>query len=313
MSQPAFARLRWCSRFFGDDVADQVFAPLLADWAHDLRGRSTARSQRVAQVRWLSAFARTVLVMAVTHLVWWRVPRAHSRAVLRTIAACVAGGVALPFLVVVAARWPRTTPFASIMLLVNLATIAGPLALGPGAMRLARADDAAPARRWMLAGLTLCTAVLQLGVVGWGLPALSDLVFAELTCTLGVVRTPGSVPLDHFFRPDAPRYWWTVIALEVAQRLVWVALPAAIAVFAWRLGSQPERRGGRWVAAAWGIPALLLLVPLLVMVRLSPARADGLPMAFARLLPLASLLVMAWRLGSPRLHPASAVAAGEGA
>lgn len=294
----------WSARVFGEDIANRVFSPLVADWQHEADAHVAMRARAVLHARWLAALARTGLVVSARELVCWRVPREYARPVLRIAALVGLGGQGLVFglilvLFLVFERQPLP-PFQSLMLFVQFATITAPLALGPAAARLARLEHQVPERRWMLVSLALAVAFGQLVIVGWGVPLLTDLVLSEVVCLYGYIRPQGAIPLHELFRPmpaDAVVSWWAFHRSDLVRRLLWVALPVAIAVFGWRLGSRSSARRDHRVAVAWAVPALLLLLEWQATIWL-PLRGEyGLRATLVRLVPVVSLLALAWWQG----------------
>lgn len=308
MSSPLIALVRWSARVFGDDAAERVFAPLVADWQHETHARPSGLARQVEHARWIAAFTRSTLAVGATALVRWRVPREQARPVLRTVALVGCGGQGLVFGLTLALflifEGRALPPFRSLMLFVKFATITTPLALGPAAARLARLEHHVPERRWMLVSLALAVAFGQLAVVGWGMPLLTDLVLSEIGCLYGYVRPQRAVPLHEMFRPmaaDAVVSWWAFHRTDLIRRLLWVALPAAIAAFGWRLGSRPMARRDHRVAAAWAVPALLLLLEWMTTLSVPMRGEYSLTATLVRLMPVASLLALAWWLGpAPR-------------
>lgn len=300
----------WCARVLGDQVATGVFAPLVADWQHDVDAHASPGAKALVHARWIAALARTGLVVSTTALVYWRVPREETRPVLRTAVMSGLGGQGLLFgltLALAAVLDGRPMmPFQSLMLFVQFATVMLPLALGPTAARLAAAQGGRPERRWMLGSMALASAFVQLLIVGWGIPAVLNLVYSEMVCTYGLVLPQSGMPLHEMLASspaDAVVSWWVLHGMDLTRRLLWIALPAAISVFAWRLGSRPPTGRDHRLVAAWCVPALLLLVQLMATLWLPLRGGYGLRATLVRLVPVVSLLALAWWLG-----PASAEA-----
>ncbi len=295
----------WSARVFGDDIAIRVFSPLVADWQHEADAHVATRARAVLHARWLAALARTGLVVSARELGCWRVPRSEVRQVMSTAALCGVGGQCLLFgltlmLVVIVDGRPLGA-FETLFLFVQFATVMLPLALGPVAARLAGAGCGVPERRWMLGSLALVTALVQLLIVGWGEPAVLSLVYSAKVCTYGLMRPQSGIPLHEVLRSspaDAVASWWVMHGADLTRRLLWIALPAAISVFAWRLGSRPSARRDHRLVTAWCVPALLLLVQLLATFWLPQRGWYGVRATLVRGIPVGSLLVLAWWLGS---------------
>ena len=296
--------LRWCVWAFGEDITERVFAPLVADWQHDAHAGPSGLARHATHLRWLAAFTHTALAVGARELVHWRVPRSEVRQVLSTAALCGVGGQCLLFgltlmLVVIVDGRPLGA-FETLFLFVQFATVTLPLALGPAAARLAGAGCGAPERRWMLGSLALVTALVQLLIVGWGEPAALSLVYSAKVCTYGLMRPQSGIPLHEVLRSspaDAVASWWVMHGADLTRRLLWIALPAAISVFAWRLGSRPPNRRAHRFMAAWGVPASLLLVQLLATLWLPLRGGYDLRATLVRLVPVVSLLALAWWQG----------------
>jgi hypothetical protein len=60
MMARATTLLRWTARHFGDDVAERVFVPLVADWQRDVTSAERALGRARARVRGGAAFVGCV-------------------------------------------------------------------------------------------------------------------------------------------------------------------------------------------------------------------------------------------------------------
>lgn len=89
------ALVRWSARVFGDDIAARVFAPLVADCAHEIHASPTTRDRAVAHVRWAAAFAHSALRLGAGRLVRGNAPRADALSAGRTLALSCAASVLL--------------------------------------------------------------------------------------------------------------------------------------------------------------------------------------------------------------------------
>lgn len=300
--------LPWCVRVFGDDIAHRIFAPLVADWQREVHAHASARARAFVHARWTTALARTGLVVGVSQLVCWRVPREEARPVLRTVALAALAGTCVLFaalLTLVLERRPSyLTPVFALTLLANVATVAAPLSLGPGAARLAAMSGDRRARRWFLAGLTAGVLTLQTLAVGWIEPAAR-----ALNAPVHPQHVDGEPLGPSIGARSTPR-----LLLEARQgtgswlgspptrrvlvgRLALTLYPIAIALFAWRLGAGARISRAVAVAVVWLLPAGLLLAPSWLVFSYRVGGDYGTPAALLQFLPTALLLAMAWWLG----------------
>ena len=290
----------WCARVFGDDTAERVFAPLIADWAHEVNAHASATARALAHARWGAAFALSATRIGATQLVRWRTSRGDAHAAGRTLAASVAlGALMILSPVVWSLRGSRElTPAVLALLLAKACAIALPLALGTVAVSTRRRGAV---RRSTLLGLTAVAVVIQFGSVGWVQPALARASDRERVCSLGIPPTPATLALHALVRPalaskpltlsdDARRH-------EMANRIAWTVWPAAVAAFAWRLGPRTRRRRMAGVGLAWGVPAALLVTPELARWWLVEGGPFGRPSLLVTFMPTLSLLMVAWWLG----------------
>lgn len=293
----------WSARVFGEDIANRVFSPLVADWQHEADAHVAMRARAVLHARWLAALARTGLVVSARELVCCRVPRSEVRQVLRTLARGAIGGAGLLFaalLLMVLDRRPRAlTPWFALAMFANATTIAGPLSLGPGAARLAATGGDRRARRWLLAGLTAGVLTLQTVAVGWLEPAVRDISSrahpqlidgAPPGTAIGARSTPRLL-LEA--RRGTGRWLGSAVTRrELASRLALSVYPFAVAVFAWRLGSWSTRWPAVLAVTAWLLPAGLLLAPSWLVFSYRVGGDYGTPAALLQFLPTALLLVL---------------------
>jgi hypothetical protein len=325
MSLLESATLRWCARAFGDDIAERIFVPLIADWQHEVHAHASARARALVHARWTTALAGTGLVVGVSLLLCWRVPREEARPVLRTVALAALAGTSVLFaalLMMVLERRPSyLTPVFALTLLANVATVAAPLSLGPGAARLAAMSGDRRARRWFLAGLTVGVLTLQTLAVGWIEPAARALnaprhpqyVDGEpLGPSIGARSTPRLL-LEA--RQGTGRWLGSPPTRRVlVGRLALTLYPIAIALFAWRLGAGARISRAVAVGVVWLLPAGLLLTPSWLVFSYRVGGDYGTPAALLQFLPTALLLALAWWLGpadaeahvSTLEHPAEA-------
>ena len=76
MAQPFAVILHWAGRVFGDDVCARVFAPLVADWAHEQRHAATWWRRGLTAWRWTLALVTTVACVSWRHdAPGWRATR----------------------------------------------------------------------------------------------------------------------------------------------------------------------------------------------------------------------------------------------
>lgn len=300
MSSRLTALVRWSARVFGGDVAERVFAPLVADWQHEADAHASASATAVVHARWGGAFALSAIRVGATQLVRWRTSRAGAHTVGRTLASSVAASVVVILAPVVwSLRGSRElTPVVLALLLAKACAIALPLALGTVAVWT---EGPRATRGSMLLALTAVAVVMQVGSVGWIQPALARASDRERVCTLSAPPTPATLALHTLIRPALAGEPLTLSGdarrQEVANRIAWTVWPAAVAAFAWRLGPRTRRRRTAGVGLAWCVPAVLLVAPELARWWLVEGGPYGRPSLLVTFMPTLSLLMVAWWLG----------------
>jgi hypothetical protein len=313
MAGAATALIRWATRLFGGEIAERVFVPLVADWQHDLAGRSTLRTRAVAHVRWAAAGVRAAILVGIDLAAPRRWPAGAPGPVRRALLVCAlsstAGVLMSQVLRLHVLAWRELTAGLVLALLANVVTIASPLALAQGAVWLGRVPRGdRHAVRWMLGGVTIAVLAVQLALVGWILPFVvrleRDVRNERVPAHVTLRETPAALALPELVRHGQERAPLELYSYarrnELWDRITWVVWPAAAAVFGWRLG---RRTSGRGPALVGGVPFLLplaaLLAPLLLTPWLVVGGYLGAPSTPVRFLPTLLLLATAALLRQP--------------
>ena len=178
MPRPSTRVVRWSARMFGDDVAERVFAPMVADWARELQ---EARTERACLRAWVAGATAVVSCATVVGLRLARPVRSDwpvfGRGLL-TAAAFVAvgcGGLFMPFFTWWADRGWAFVPLAFALLPAMIA-LSLPFALLPGALALgSRATTTGTWRPRAAVGAAVLVATCALAAVQtWVVPATAS-------------------------------------------------------------------------------------------------------------------------------------------
>jgi hypothetical protein len=254
--------LAWAARVFGAHAAKRVFAPLVADWRHEVRVASPRRRPAVS-LRWSLAFVRVCAATA------WRSawsPAADTPVEWRVSLAMIGFATAgTAILLVPFARWltrPGVAPFL-IYVVPQALALALPFALLPAAVALGRAalDGSTGAARRRLAHVVAATAAVVVLHVGWIVPLANQ----EWRESMSGRRLSRGLPEHTLFELRAatpvPGVPPALVEREVRRRvLIAVAWPAALAVLGWRIG-RCGLAGSVWAQAFWwGFAALMIAV-----------------------------------------------------
>lgn len=257
---PSTELVRWSARVFGDDVAQRVFAPLVADWAHELRKGRSRHARLRAWVNGATAFA---FCTAAVGLSMARPQRrdwpAFGRGLLTSAAFLVAGCVTLflPFSAWWANRGWTFVPLA-FALLPTMITLSLPFALLPGALALG--SPAAGRGTWR-ARIALATTVLLVTCALWTaqasvIPATTSRFERVLRVSSPTTPEALNAPVLRLAGLATIAKWGSSSVNESHRRaattFVW---PTALAVLGWRIGRH-RRKGGAVAATGWWLAAV---------------------------------------------------------
>lgn len=307
MRPPGTRALRLARRWFGRAAANRIFEPLVADWEHDVRSRTSGPARMAAGLRWTLSFCCTALVIGLGMALPRYQPGTWLRSPLATIVASAGAATALLLSALSFQAWQELTPAMFRVLGVEAAKVALPLALAPAAVLLARCGFTAyPERRWRLGGMTLLVLLAQFGIVGWVGPTFARLERQERNERTPVFAafpdTPATLRFDELLRPSQSHEPLSLSTYarhqELWNRIVWVVWPAAVVVFGWRLGRHrvaSHRRTGV-AAASWALSLAALMTPMVLMSWLVPGSPFGSPSLVIRFLPCELLIVAAFLL-----------------
>lgn len=260
MRQPSTKLVRWSARVFGSDVAERVFAPLVADWAHELREAGSRLARLRAWVHGATAFASCTAAVGLGSA---RPERrdwpAFGRGLLTSAAFLIAGCVTLfiPFSTWWANRGWAFAPLA-FALLPTMIALSLPFALLPGALVLGSRASGAGAWR---ARVAVGTAVLLVTGALWTvqarvIPATTSRFQQALLA--GSPTTPEALnaPVLRLARLATIAKWGRSSANESRRRAATIFVwPAALAVLGWRIGRH-RRNAGVAAATAWWLAAV---------------------------------------------------------
>lgn len=247
--------LRWCVRVFGDDIAERIFVPLIADWQHDITSARTRPRRALAFMRGAGSLSQTAATVSVA-LSARELATATPRMAGTLAAFTISGTVLLLF--GTAYQWVRHGFFDGRMLatlLPSSVALALACAVLPAAVLIGAARDlGTPQRRHGLAAVTLLlTAALFVGT-GWIVPlsnrswqqAVADRVGRQVPppglrerSLTDLVISPGSAPA-------------AAVRHEIRGRVVIPLLwPAAMSFLGWRLGRRMTVVSGSRLFIVW--------------------------------------------------------------
>lgn len=249
---------RWAARLFGDDIAARVFAPMAADWQHELHGRAAGVARHATHARWLAAIAWTCVGTAWHFGLRGNATREPVRLAGTVLAFGAIGTISLliPF-----ARWAWERPdvaHLTPLLVPQALAMALPFTLVPAAMRLGAtarpALSSAPSRR--LATFVVATVIATSLAVGWVVPAANR---AWRDGVAGRVLRPGLRELtapelafgNAFERRDTHR------ELRTRVMIAW-AWPPALAVLGWHIGRRRRSAGPLAMTVCWVLAGLVM-------------------------------------------------------
>lgn len=268
---PTMRLLAWTGRAFGDDIAQHVFAPFIADWQRDRRAVSTRARRLARDLSGAAALLATVAQVAARLAVPWGLPRRDMRAIGATLLGFTAVGLA-PFVLVPLVSGPLRLAFVG-MLAPAMAGVALPVALLPTAATIERRSRAAWQTRapWLLAGVTFLSSALLVAHVGWVVPAANQLfrVRAVTAFQNGSVDLPRGVKeltLPELVGDGTPAGTYPSVTAaarhqEAVLRVVLVTVwPAVFASFGWRLARYRGSRGALAVTGWWMLAVVTALL-----------------------------------------------------
>lgn len=262
MSSRLTALVHWSARVFGNDIAARVFAPLVADWLHDVQQAPTRRRRTMA---WVGGAASLAMCTAVVGVRLARPTRLDAPVLLSGILAAagfaVTGGALLylPFATWWANRGWAFVPIA-VALLPTVVVLALPFALLPGAFTLAgRADGPTAWRARVALGVSTLLVTLTIAAAhAWVIPATS--VRVQRLSLAGAPTTPEALnaPVLRLAALATLAQWGPLSAPEARRRaamtFVW---PVALATLGWRIGRH--RRSARSATViGWWLAAIVI-------------------------------------------------------
>lgn len=266
--------LSWTARVFGDEIADRVFVPLVADWQREFAQAPHSVAKASAALRGVLAFGVATLAVGAglaAHGPTDPTVLRRGGVVLAGFACVGAGLLLLPFAPWVGARGPqvlRTVPF----LLPSVAAISLPFALVPAAMALAAGTRRST--RWRhratLGMVAMTTAICLSGLLGWIVP-VSNQAWREAIAGRRVAIDPGmdrremsviELRAAAVGSLAAQRDTWSGAdaALELLRRTaIATTWPLALVFLGWRLGRHRPSVSMARLVLWWALPFLIIV------------------------------------------------------
>ncbi|MEZ5292610.1 MAG: hypothetical protein R2745_16125 [Vicinamibacterales bacterium] len=256
---------------FGDDVAARVFAPLVADWQHELCEASTPLDRLRSAVRGSLALASSVTAVAARATLAGPV----ATAALRRGGAIFLGfallGAALLLVPLVPGFLRRGSGLASTMpyMLPAAAAVCVPYALVPFAMAVAASTPRAA--RWRTRGILVVGALMATGclvlLLGWAAPA-SGLAWREAVTARPVAvagpREMTALELRAAAIASLTNHRDLLAGADPARELlrrtaVATLWPAALLCLGWRLGRHRQHVSVAGLLFWWAFPCVIAL------------------------------------------------------
>lgn len=280
MTTPGNRVLAWIAAMFGDDAAERVFHPLVADWQHEWHDAAAGLPRWRA---WLSGWC-AVLVAALmtggTMAAPWRAAPAMRWSTKRTLTGF--GTIGMLILI-----WPflkyQDGSMRMALWLVALMPSSLPVALSfallPAAMASAAVEPASARvrSRFFVVGITSAAIVYVALSVAW-LGPWANQIWREAIAGASLDRGIHELTAPELWTANARRYGQHALEVEWRTRLsLAIAWPAALARLGWRLGRHRRQvtlgaMAGWWIVAAslvaimdplrfWGRDVPWLLLP----------------------------------------------------
>lgn len=252
--------VRWSARLFGDDVAERVFAPLVADWVRELQ---EARTRRTRGRAWATGATAFMVCTAAVGLGASRPRRGDwpvlGRGLLASLAFLSAGCATLfaPFFTWWVNRGWAFVPLA-LALLPTMVALSLPFALLPGALVLgARTTATGTWRPRVAIGTAVLVVTWALAAVqAWVVPATAERFRPMMRASLPTTADALHAPVIRLSALATIARWDRVSSNESRRRaaatFVW---PAALAFLGWRIGRH-RRTAGAAATAAWWLAAI---------------------------------------------------------